>query len=176
MTPEEDEYFCELMLKSQNGDEGAYTVLLKECSAFLERYFKRRLWDFTHVQELVQESLISIHKSRHTFLPGSKFYPWFYAIAHYRYVDFVRKNKVREMPVAEENRETSVELDFDLEGSLDTLEKRDKEILLLVKVEGLSVREASQKFGLSEANVKVIVHRSLKKLKEQLKGIINEKN
>lgn len=52
-----------------------------------------------------------------------------------------------------------------LESWLNVLEPRQRRILTMAKLEGKSVREISETTGLSESNVKVIVHRSLEKLK-----------
>lgn len=188
MTAEEDERFCELMKKSQSGHEESYRLLLLEASKHLEAYYHRRLFDSSMVMDLVQETLISVHKSRHTFSHNVKFSPWFFAIAHYRLVDFIRKNKRAKfhVPLADiendinenelENWDTNKDVVFELEETLKLLNERERNILLLVKVEGLSIKETSEKMGLSEANIKVIVHRSIKKIKERINGLQHEKD
>jgi RNA polymerase sigma-70 factor (ECF subfamily) len=179
MTADEDKAFCELMRKSQQGHEASYRLLLEKASNQLETYFSKRIFDSSMVSDLVQETLISIHKSRQTFLKDAKFSPWFYAIAHNRYVDFIRKNKkfkVQIQSAQEDSNDYSNNREFDMEESLNHLSDRERDILLLVKVEGLSIKETSSKLGLSEANIKVIIHRSIKKIRERLIGNRNEKD
>ncbi len=50
------------------------------------------------------------------------------------------------------------------------LEDEEREVLALVVSSGLSYREIAKTTGLSEANVKVKVHRARKKLKDMLSG------
>lgn len=187
MTAEEDKQFCEWMRRAQAGDEASYRTLLIELSKFLEIYFTRRLFDSSMVSDLVQESLISIHKSRHTFSQDANFSPWFYAIAHNRFVDFIRKNKKIGIQVQWEGTENDGEgeledwcgsqgVHFDLEETLKLLSEKERDVLLLVKVEGLSIKETAQRTGLSEANIKVIVHRSIKKMKERVNRMRYEKD
>lgn len=179
MIAAEDEEFCELMRKSQQGCEMSYRVLLQKASKQLEIYFSKKIFDSSMILDLVQETLISVHKSRHTFIQDAKFSPWFYAIAHNRYVDFIRKNKKLsfQFPNALDDSEYfSDEGAFDMEESLNHLSERERDILLLVKVEGLTIKETSSRVGLSEANIKVIVHRSIKKIRERLNGSKHEKD
>jgi RNA polymerase sigma-70 factor (ECF subfamily) len=45
------------------------------------------------VEDVVQETLISVHKARHTYDPARPFAPWFYAIASHRVVDVFRRDR-----------------------------------------------------------------------------------
>ena len=56
------------MEAGQNGHGGAYHRLLKEVSEWLTRYFQRRL-PAGDVDDAVQETLLAIHRRRHTFDP-----------------------------------------------------------------------------------------------------------
>jgi len=64
-----------------------------EVSVLLRSYFKKKIFDTNSVEDLLQETLLSIHKSRHTYFPDRPVGPWFYAIAQYRMIDFFRKQK-----------------------------------------------------------------------------------
>jgi RNA polymerase sigma-70 factor (ECF subfamily) len=181
MTVEEDEIFCDLMRKSQQGHEESYKKLLTEASRHLEAYFTKRLFDSSMILDLVQETLISIHKSKHTFTQDAKFSPWFFAIAHNRFVDYIRKNKKMTVQLTDPHEDVEEWINdqqtvFDMEESLNHLSERERDILLLVKVEGLTIKETSLKLGLSEANIKVIIHRSIKKIKERLNRYQYEKD
>ena len=80
---------------AQDGDAIAYTCFLKEVSALLCSYFRKKISSADLVEDLVQDTLLSIHKSRHTYLPDRPVGPWFYAIAKFRMVDFFRNQKRR---------------------------------------------------------------------------------
>ena len=56
----------------------------------------------------------------------------------------------------------------DIQQALTRLPEKQRQILLLVKVEGYSMAETAQKLGMTETAVKVSAHRAYKKMKEWL--------
>ena len=60
------------MMAAQNGHGGAYRRLLSDVSPWLHRYFRRRL-PHGHIDDAVQETLLAIHRRRHTFDPRQPF-------------------------------------------------------------------------------------------------------
>ena len=65
---------------------------------------------------------------------------------------------------AEDNDEEFVMARMSLERLFVYLPDKQSEVIELVKIEGLSIAEASRKTGQSESLVKVNIHRGLKKL------------
>jgi RNA polymerase sigma-70 factor (ECF subfamily) len=57
----------------------------------------------------------------------------------------------------------------DIETLLAHLPEKQRETIRLVKLEELSVREAADRAGISESDVKVSVHRGMKKLSKIIK-------
>ena len=158
-----------LMAKAQQGDSRAYTVLLSECSSWLERYFARRIAP-SQVDDLVQDVLIAVHKKRASYDPDRPFLPWLAAIARYRWVDQLRKHyraelgQLHEDSAVEESEEDAIMARVSLERLFGNLTPSQAEAIELVKVEGQSVREAAARTGQSESAIKVNIHRGLKKL------------
>ncbi len=158
-----------LMRLSQQGDRQAYTVLLTEVKLWLERYFRRRVAP-AQLDDLVQEVLLALHRKRASWDPSRAFLPWLAAIARYRWVDHLRKAYRREEAAledhdaAEDSGEEAVLARLSLDRLLVRISARQAEAIELVKVEGLSIREASARTGQSESAVKVNIHRGLKKL------------
>ncbi len=115
-------------------------------------------------------TLLSLHEKRHTYDPASPFLPWIAAVARHKLIDHVRKT----------GRHVHVELDEELTGSggdlpaelaardiealLKTLPPEQARAIRLHKLNELSVGEVSATTGKSASNVKVMVHRGLKKL------------
>ena len=64
-----------LMVAGQDGHGGAYRRLLGELSEWLHRYFSRRLPP-SDVDDAVQETLLAVHRRRHTYDPRQPFRPW----------------------------------------------------------------------------------------------------
>lgn len=158
-----------LMAQSQKGDKQAYTVLLTEAQLWLERYFRRRVAP-AQLDDLVQEVLLALHAKRATWDPSRAFLPWLAAIARYRWVDHLRKvyrreeDALEDYDAAEDSEEEAVLARMSLERLFVHIPDKQAEVIELVKIEGLSIKEASEKSGQSESAVKVNIHRGLKKL------------
>lgn len=158
-----------LMAAAQKGDKPAYNVLLSEVGMWLERYFRRRVPPH-QLDDLVQDVLMALHAKRNTYDRSRPFLPWLAAIARYRWVDHLRKVYKHESDLLEDNDayvdsdEDVIEARVSLERLFVQLPSSQAEAIELVKIEGLSIHEASQKTGQSESLVKVNIHRGLKKL------------
>jgi RNA polymerase sigma-70 factor (ECF subfamily) len=158
-----------LMTASQKGDASAYRVLLSEVQMWLERYFRRRVAP-AQLDDLVQEVLMAVHAKRATWDPSRPFLPWLAAIARYRWVDHLRKvyrkaeDELGDYDAAEDSEEEAVMARMSLERLFVHLPDKQSEVIELVKIDGLSIAEASAKTGQSESLVKVNIHRGLKKL------------
>lgn len=158
-----------LMTASQKGDANAYRVLLAEVQLWLERYFRRRVAP-AQLDDLVQDVLIAIHAKRASWDASRAFIPWLAAIARYRWVDHLRKvyrnaeDELGDHDVGEDSDEEAVLARMSLERLFVHLPEKQVECIELVKIEGLSIAEASARTGQSESLVKVNIHRGLKKL------------
>ncbi|MBY8828879.1 sigma-70 family RNA polymerase sigma factor [Hephaestia sp. CMS5P-6] len=157
-----------LMQAAQNGHGGAYRRLLGETSEWLTRYFERRLPP-GEVDDAVQETLLAIHRRRHTYDPRYPFAPWLAAIAKNKWVDQLRslaRRSADELPdaIATGDHEAAVVSSSVLASLLDQLRPAQAQAILLVKVQGYSVDEASAQTGLSPSAVKMNIHRGLARL------------
>src|SRR5215470_1963432 len=92
---DDDRKLSALMRRAQGGDPLAYEALLVEATALVRAFVRRRLRELDAVEDVVQETLLSIHRDRHTYDPERSFGPWMYAIARHRLVDFVTKRRRR---------------------------------------------------------------------------------
>src|SRR5512147_1945282 len=87
-----------LLLRGLAGDEPAYHAFLRELSAHLRAFLRRRLVRLPdEVEDLVQESLLAIHNQRHTYDAGQPLTAWIHAIAKYKLVDFLRRRAKHEL-------------------------------------------------------------------------------
>ncbi|ABF54385.1 sigma-70 family RNA polymerase sigma factor [Sphingopyxis alaskensis] len=157
-----------LMAMAQRGDRLAYRTLLIECRVWLRRYFGRKVAP-NHLEDLVQDTLLSLHSKLATYDPSRPFLPWLAAIARYRWVDQLRRvYRAAEMELEEEligsNDEPAIVARISLERLFAQLPSAQARAIELVKIEGLSVAEASLACGQSESLIKVNIHRGLKRL------------
>ena len=164
------------LLLALSGDNEAYATFLRQSSAHLRAYFRRRLAASPgEVEDLVQETLLAVHGRRHTYRTAEPLTPWLYAIARYKLVDLLRAQAPRnavEVPLDDDEGvhellhadASPAESRRDLARLLDTLPDRYRLPIVLVKLEGRSVAEAAEATGMSESAVKVGIHRGVKKL------------
>ena len=87
-----------LLIRGLAGDETAYHAFLRELSAHLRAFLRRRLVRLPdEVEDLVQESLLAIHNQRHTYDAGQPLTAWVHAIAKYKLVDLLRRRARRDL-------------------------------------------------------------------------------
>jgi RNA polymerase sigma-70 factor, ECF subfamily len=165
-----------LMTASLDGDAGAYHQLLERLISHLRAYYRSRFARIEHgpteAEDLVQEALIAVHTHRHTYDRSQPFTPWIYAIARYKFLDYLRRTKSSLKDLAMERTEeftsnsdlAAVESSLDLQRLLFEIPSKAREAIQYVKLDGLSVSEAAVRTGMSESAVKVAVHRGLKAL------------
>ena len=164
----DDASLARLMALSQQGDKRAYGVLLEEARVWLKCYLRRRVAP-DHLDDLVQETLLSLHRKLASYDPSRPFHPWLAAIARYRWVDHLRKLSRGDEPAVDTeveagSEEPAVVARLSLDNLLAQIPERQSRVIELVKVEGYSIAEASRASGQSESLVKVNIHRGLKKL------------
>lgn len=165
-----------LMIAGLDGDSTSYKVLLDRLGQRLRAYFKRRTESASQgsveAEDLVQEALLAVHTQRHTYDHDEPLMPWVYAIARYKFIDYLRRRRASfaVMPVDDDNEivapddHIAVESAYDLHRLLNALPSKMRCAIMCVKLDGLSVAEASSRCGMSESSVKINVHRGLKRL------------
>lgn len=159
---------AQLMAMAQQGDKRAYAAALTSCQVWLRRYFARRIVPH-HLDDLVQDTLLSVHHKLASYDPGRPVLPWLAVIARYRWVDHLRRTyRADEVALGDDHESLSAESGITARISLEQmfagLPPAQVKAIELVKIEGLSVAEAAQKCGQSESLIKVNVHRGLKRL------------
>jgi RNA polymerase sigma-70 factor, ECF subfamily len=156
------------------GDATAYRQFLAALTCYLRSYLRKRIPHFPDdVEDLVQEILLAVHNARHTYRSDEPLTPWVYAIARYKLMDFFRARARCESlndPIDNHAEIFAVSVDEpfdarrDISKLMEHLPDKQRLSILHVKLQGLSIAETAQLTGLSEAAVKVSVHRGLKAL------------
>ncbi|MCZ8175863.1 MAG: sigma-70 family RNA polymerase sigma factor [Burkholderiaceae bacterium] len=169
-----------LWLRAQAGDEAAYREALQRIATRLRAYLRRRMQSLPdELEDLVQETLLALHLQRGTHDPALPVSAWVLAIARHKLVDLWRRrgrqealhdplDDVDEAWLAQPEPEAGTARD--LAVLLAGLSPAQRDAIVLTKIEGLSVAEASARTGASESAIKVQVHRGLKKLAALVKG------
>jgi RNA polymerase sigma-70 factor (ECF subfamily) len=170
VNPVEDQLRA-LMCEALAGNGASYRVLLDRLSGHLRSYFARRLGSAPDVEDLVQETLTAVHVRRATYEPDRPLTPWLYAIARYKLIDHLRRQRLRPaVPIDEAeflstgDHGDAVAAQLDVERMLDGLPQRSRTLIRQVKIEGQSVAAAAAQSGLTPSAAKVTIHRGLKTL------------
>lgn len=166
------------MGRAQRGDRDAYRRLLEAITPYLRALAARRLGNRSDVEDAVQDILLTLHTVRHTYDPARPFGPWLVTIANRRIIDVLRRqgcSSAHEIPIEPEHETLSVSEANLQEEAADARVLRDaverlpvgqRDAIRMLKLEELSLLEASTASGLSVASLKVATHRALKRLRE----------
>lgn len=167
-------------LRAQAGDEAAYRDALQRIAARLRAYLRRRMQSLPdELEDLVQETLLAVHLQRGTYDPALPVSAWVLAIARHKLIDLWRRrgrrdalhdhwDDVDESLLATNDDEAPAQRD--LAKLMHTLPDAQRVAITLIKIEGLSVAEASTRTGVSVSALKVQVHRGLKRLAARVRG------
>ena len=163
-----------LFVGGLGGDATAYRAFLQALSTHLRAFLRGRLARLPNeVEDLVQETLLAVHNQRHTYDAGQPLTAWIHAIARYKLIDLLRRRAGREaltdpldddMEIFAASDTEPDDAQRDLAKLLEKLPDRQRLPIVHMKLEGRSVAETARLCGMSEAAVKVGVHRGLKAL------------
>lgn len=183
-----DDDWGRLMQQAQGGDRDAYQALLLAAVPWLRGIARRYLGNGEDAEDAVQDILLIVHRVRHTYDPGRPFKPWLGTLASRRCIDLLRKRVKRQRH--------EVEVDPLLQGrqlqasapptqqpgasalraqdarsvrrAVDALPDRQREAIRLLRLDEMTLAEASSHSGQSIGALKVACHRALKSLRRNL--------
>ncbi|MGA2119382.1 MAG: RNA polymerase sigma factor [Bryobacteraceae bacterium] len=165
-----------LMAGYQQGDGERTRALIERVSPPLYRFFLAQVRSRRDADDLLQETWMRIHQARHTFRPGQPLLPWVYAIARHIRIDHYRRSlraEAREVqvetlpdPPAPAGRASGA----DLSAILGDLPESQREVLVMLKVSGMSLEEVARATSSSVGSVKQKAHRAYRKLRGVLRG------
>lgn len=174
-----DQAWSQLMRAAQAGDRQAYARLLREVSPFVRSLLRRYCSQAQDVEEMVQDTLLTLHRVRQTYDPGRPFSPWLAAIAARRGIDGLRRRARRaryEIGIEAESYETfadptansdveQLDASEEVQALLQRLPPRQRQALEALKLREMSLKEAAAVSGQSVAALKVNTHRAIKTLR-----------
>ena len=173
--------WSKLMARSQDGDRQAYRRLLQDVTPYLRSLASRYLKQPAEVEDAVQDVLLTVHMVRHAYDPERPFGPWLVAIANRRFIDRLRRETrivAREIALSAEHETfpeppTNLPLEMTeqaaLHAAIDRLPVEQRQAVKLLKLNEMSLKEASAVSGRSIAALKVATHRAIKNLRTILK-------
>jgi len=183
--PTQSDEFGKLMQAAQCGDAGAYLDLLRTITPRIRQIIARQrgFAGAEAVEDLVQDVLLSLHAVRATYDPQRPFMPWLLAILRNRLVDGARRHgrtaahevSVEDLDVTfskagtNPDQETFRDVEV-LQRAIQSLPAGQRQAVELLKLQELSLKEASAASGQSVGALKVATHRAMTALRRALGG------
>jgi len=172
------------MAAAQAGDRRAYEKLLADSVALIRAVARRQGVAIDHLDDVVQETLLTVHRVRHTFDPARSYDAWLAAIAARRAIDALRSLGRRDR--REWHDEAALDHHPDatdasaateseqrarrLHAAIASLPPGQREAIEQLGLRERSLREASELTGRRSGALKVNLHRALKALRERFHG------
>jgi RNA polymerase sigma-70 factor (ECF subfamily) len=171
------------MAAAQAGDHAAYEALLRDCVGVIESVARRRGVSADRIDDVVQDTLLTVHRARQTYDPARPFTAWLRVIAERRAIDLMRKtgrHRVREVhaPLAYEQHADEgaagprtaygAEPKGRLGDAVADLPPRQREAVQHLVLQERSLAEAAAATGRTKLSLKVNLHRALKSLRARL--------
>lgn len=165
------------------GDDHAFAEIYDGLAPRLQSFLVRYTNDRARAEDVVQQTMLQIHRNRGRFSLGGQVVPWAFAIARRLLIDQHRRGG-REVlaPTGDDNLTqllAAVDAPADdiaiakevaarLAAELARLPENQRVAFELIKQDGLSVAEAAQVLGTTVAAVKLRAHRAYEALRAVL--------
>lgn len=159
--------------------EEVYDGLAPRLQAFLARYTHDR----ARAEDVVQQTMLQMHRARGRFIVGSQVVPWAFAIARRLLIDMHRRGGREVLSPTGDDSMTQLLAALDAPADdvaiakevaarivleLGRLPENQRVAFELIKQDGLSVAEAAQVLGTTVAAVKLRAHRAYEALRAVL--------
>lgn len=165
------------MARAQAGDQVAYNRLLKALVPLIRSVVRRKIGDDALVEDVVQDTLLTIHRVRASYDPARPILPWVAAIATSRVIDALRKRGRRLAREVHDDDAMTAYADpaaapdtgghaRQVESLLRGLPARQRQVVEMVHLREMSLNEAAGKSRLSVGAVKSLLHRAFNSLRK----------
>ena len=175
-----------LVERAAAGDGGAFGELVRRYSAKVHRLAYRLTRDPEKAQDVLQETFLTVHRKLHGFRFESAFSSWLYRVAYNTALMRLRKDRAEpETSLDEAADERGQELAVDLsdraddvlsrkeslaivQRALDEMPEAHRTVFVLRDLEGLPTEEVAHIMEITEATVKMRLHRARLVLRDAL--------
>jgi len=185
------------ILRFQEGDSNAFRDLFEEYKKKIINFCYRFCGDRGIAEELAQEVFLRVYKAAPRYRPDARFSTWIFRIATNVCLNELRKPRYAyrseslDAPSTADEGKMSREIKDQRPQPQDVLESREKDHLirqaiadlpgkqraaLFLRVfHGFSYNEIARQIKSSESNVKSLIHRGRKRLKQELEALFRER-
>jgi RNA polymerase sigma-70 factor (ECF subfamily) len=159
------------------GEDPAFAELYDGLAPRLQSFLLRHTRDRARAEDVVQQTMLQIHRARGRFIPGAQVVPWAFAIARRLLIDMHRRGGREVLAPTSDETLTQViakETAQRLSEELARLPENQRVAFELIKQDGLSVAEAAQVLGTTVAAVKLRAHRAYEAMRAALARVAAE--
>ena len=174
-----------LIQRTLDGDEGAFTTLVKKYQKWVHTLVWRKIGDFHIAEELTQDIFLKVYKKLSTLKPPEHFPGWLYVITTRYCITWLRKKQVSTtsldaMPTTElealcytqydaaHSEETSIEHQRELvKRLLQKLPESERTVVTLFYLAEMTSEEISAFLGVSPNTIRSRLRRARKRLQAQ---------
>ena len=165
------------------GEDAAFEVVYDGLAPRLQAFLVRYTRDRARAEDVVQQTMLQIHRARGRFIVGSQVVPWAFAIARRLLIDMHRRGGREVLSPTGDDSLTQLlaavdapaddvaiakEVAARLSVELGRLPENQRVAFELIKQDGLSVAEAAQVLGTTVPAVKLRAHRAYEALRAVL--------
>ncbi len=174
-----------LIQRTLDGDEGAFTTLVKKYQKWVHTLVWRKIGDFHIAEELTQDIFLKVYKKLSTLKPPDRFPGWLYVITTRHCITWLRKKRVsttslNAMPTTElealcyaryeaaRGEEASVEHQRELvKRLLQKLPESERTVVTLYYLAEMTSEEVSAFLGVSPNTIRSRLRRARARLEAQ---------
>lgn len=181
-----------LLKNTSQGDIEAFEQLVESCAKKVYNIAYRLMGNYDDANDMAQEAFIKMYKNIHKFKGESSFSTWAYRVVTNTCLDELRKRKRHRFVSADVNDENGLarmahsqiadignspedvfekkQIAQQISSSLDVLKSKQKSIIVLRDIEGLSYKEIANILRIPEGSVKSSLNRARAALRNILKS------
>jgi RNA polymerase sigma-70 factor (ECF subfamily) len=173
------------MDRHAEGDDKAFAEVFDLLAPRLEAFFIHHTRDRARAEDLVQSTLMQMHRARQSFVKGSDVIPWAFAIGRRLMIDAHRRTKKEFLFASADAERTAIDRRVSVDASpdevvstrqladraraqIERLPAPQRAAFGLVREEGLSLAEAADALGTSVTAVK----QRLFRVSEAMRGML----
>ncbi len=162
----------ELMALYQKGSQEAFQALYARHSAKVFGFISSRVRSSQQVSDIFQEVFMKLHRSKHLYDPNLPVLPWIFTITKNSITDEMRKTLLQKNQIPVDEVElTAPEISMTKElvpTEISKLPANQRLALEMRYLEEKTFDEIAKTLQTSESNIRQLVSRGLKRLKELL--------
>tara|TARA_X000001036_G_scaffold423358_1_gene447202 strand:- start:441 stop:1034 length:594 start_codon:yes stop_codon:yes gene_type:complete len=179
----------QLMKRFQEGDENAYSELVKRYKDKLINFIYNYIGDLDSAEDIVQDTMIKLYQKKHYYKEIAKFSTWLYTIAKNLANTELRKRKQRkttllsqlskggtnfDLPSNENNVGDDIHTDIAtrlIQKAINELQDKFREVIILRDIQELSYDDISSIVNVPIGTVKSRINRARIQLQLELKHL-----